>query len=68
MNAVGNHDVITYSRMVTVLLISKCLKVASDGVLSEKYGHDGSGVYLGDGQTEAEKWMWWIHRHKVDAA
>ena len=27
--------------------------VASDGVLSEGYGHDGSGVWLGDGQTEA---------------
>ena len=24
-----------------------------DGVLSEGYGHDGPGVYLGDGQTEA---------------
>ena len=28
--------------------------VASDGVLSEGYGHDGPGVDLGDGQTEAE--------------
>ena len=28
--------------------------VASGGVLSEGYGHGGSGVYLGDGQTEAE--------------
>ena len=24
-----------------------------DGGLSEGYGHDGPGVYLGDGQTEA---------------
>ena len=24
-----------------------------DGVLSEGYGHDGPGVCLGDGQTEA---------------
>ena len=29
--------------------------VASGGVLSEGYGHDGSGVCLGDGQTEAER-------------
>ena len=29
--------------------------VASDRVLSEIYGHDGPGVCLGDGQTEAEK-------------
>ena len=28
--------------------------VASGGVLSEGYGHDGPGVCLGDGQTEAE--------------
>ena len=28
--------------------------VASGGVLSEGYGHDGLGVCLGDGQTEAE--------------
>ena len=28
--------------------------VASGGVLSEGYGHDGSGVCLDDGQTEAE--------------
>ena len=28
--------------------------VASGGVLSEVYGHDGPGVCLGDGQTEAE--------------
>ena len=27
---------------------------ASGGVLSEEYGHDGFGVCLGDGQTEAE--------------
>ena len=27
--------------------------VASGGVLSEGYGHDGPGVCLGDGQTEA---------------
>ena len=27
--------------------------VASGGVLSEEYGHDGPGVCLGDGQTEA---------------
>ena len=27
---------------------------ASGGVLSEGYGHDGPGVCLGDGQTEAE--------------
>ena len=27
--------------------------VASGGVLSEGYGHDGSGVCLDDGQTEA---------------
>ena len=27
--------------------------VASDGGLSEGYGHDGPGVCLGDGQTEA---------------
>ena len=26
---------------------------ASGGVLSEGYGHDGPGVCLGDGQTEA---------------
>ena len=28
--------------------------VASGGVLSEGYGHDGPGVCLGDGQTEDE--------------
>ena len=28
--------------------------VASGGVLSEGYGHDGPGACLGDGQTEAE--------------
>ena len=28
--------------------------VASDGGLSEGYGHDGPGVCLGDSQTEAE--------------
>ena len=28
--------------------------VVSGGVLSEAYGHDGPGVFLGDGQTEAE--------------
>ena len=28
--------------------------VASGGGLSEGYGHGGPGVYLGDGQTEAE--------------
>ena len=28
--------------------------VASGGVLSERYGHGGPGVCLGDGQTEAE--------------
>ena len=28
--------------------------VASGGGLSEGYGHDGPGVYLGDGQTDAE--------------
>ena len=28
--------------------------VASDGGLSEGYGHGGPGVCLGDGQTEAE--------------
>ena len=28
--------------------------VASGGVLPEGCGHDGSGVCLGDGQTEAE--------------
>ena len=27
--------------------------VASGGVLSERYGHDGLGVCLGDGQTDA---------------
>ena len=27
--------------------------VESGGVLSEGYGHDGPGVCLGDGQTEA---------------
>ena len=27
--------------------------VASGGVLSERYGHGGPGVCLGDGQTEA---------------
>ena len=27
--------------------------VASGGGLSQEYGHDGSGVCLGDGQTEA---------------
>ena len=27
--------------------------VGSGGVLSEKYGHDGPGVCLNDGQTEA---------------
>ena len=30
-----------------------CFVVASDGGLSEGYGHDGPGVCLGDGQTEA---------------
>ena len=29
------------------------LMIASDGVISEGYGHDGPGVCLGDGQTEA---------------
>ena len=29
--------------------------VASGGVLYEGYGHDGPGVCLGDGQTEAEE-------------
>ena len=33
---------------------STCFMVASGGVLSEGYGHDGPGVCLGDGQTEAE--------------
>ena len=28
--------------------------VASGGVLSERYGHGGPGVCLGDGQTEDE--------------
>ena len=28
--------------------------VSSGGVLSEGYGHGGTGVRLGDGQTEAE--------------
>ena len=32
--------------------------VASDGVLSEGCGHDGPGVCLGDGQTEAEGVPW----------
>ena len=31
-----------------------CFLVASGGVLSEGYGHEGPGVCLGDGQTEAE--------------
>ena len=29
--------------------------VASGGVLFEGYGHGGAGLYLGDGQTEAER-------------
>ena len=33
---------------------AKCLMVASSGVLSEGYRHDGPGVCLGDGLTEAE--------------
>ena len=32
----------------------KHFMVASGGVLSEGYWHDGPGVCLGDGQTEAE--------------
>ena len=32
---------------------SRGFMVASGGVLSERYGHDGPGVCLGDGQTEA---------------
>ena len=28
-------------------------RVASGGVLSEGYGHEGPGICLGDGQTEA---------------
>ena len=28
--------------------------IASDAGLSEGYGHDGPGVCLGDGRTEAE--------------
>ena len=32
---------------------SKGFMVASGGVLSEGYEHDGPGVCLGDGQTEA---------------
>ena len=31
-----------------------CFVVASGGVLSEGYGHDGPTVRLGDGQTVAE--------------
>ena len=31
-----------------------CFMVDSDGVLFEGYDHDGPGVCLGDGQTEAE--------------
>ena len=31
-----------------------CFVVASGGVLTEDYGHDGPGVSLGHGQTEAE--------------
>ena len=31
-----------------------CFVFASGGGLSEGYGHDGPGVCLGDGQTEAQ--------------
>ena len=40
--------------------------VASGGILSEEYGHDGPGVCLGDGQTEAV--ARWLYRRKVVAA
>ena len=33
---------------------STCFRAASDGVLSEGYGHGGPSICLGDGQTEAE--------------
>ena len=36
----------------------ECFVVASGGVLIEGYGHGGSGVCLGDGQTEAEGVQW----------
>ena len=32
---------------------SACFEVASGGDLSDEYEHDGPGVCLGDGQTEA---------------
>ena len=38
-----DHDESVYTRF----------KVVSGGVLSGGYGHDGPGVCLGDGQTEA---------------
>ena len=59
-------------------------RVSSGGGQSEGYGHDGLGVYLGDGQTEAylkdmgmaglvSTWAMARrrpkeYRHKVDAA
>ena len=58
--------------------------VASDGGLSEEYGHEGPGVCLGDGQTEAclkdmdmtglasawamDRWRTKEYRRRVDAA
>ena len=33
---------------------SRRFMFASDGGLSDGYGHDGPGVCLGDGQTETE--------------
>ena len=33
---------------------ARIFRDASGGVLSERYGYDGPGVCLGDGQMEAE--------------
>ena len=59
----GRYHSLRHSRSLKSLFLvaglcrgaSTGFMVASDGVLSEGYGHDGSGVCLGDGQTEAEE-------------
>ena len=61
MAAVGalcrRRCILVYKINVSCLFICraavKCFMVASDGGLSEGYGHDGPVVCLGDGQTEA---------------
>ena len=44
-----------YNTMVDTTHLPYHTMVASGGVLSEAYAHGGSGVRLGDGQTEAER-------------